>query len=640
MSRRQEEPTNDVVMAVAEAAHVAEDNSRDVYGLEIGPENRFAEQPAGVRIPLKPHQRAALHKANIMETRGKLYYHLPPSDPTAYMYMTRNHIFRGRFEIESNIGVLGDIVGYGKTLTALSIIASTPARNIFHGHRDVYSCNTRTGYSHFVGTYDRADVLDEEDIIHCTLIVVPRGPVYVQWEKAIREQTNLKVLAIESLPYIRKELPPPDSTRAQLQAFFEQYDIVLIKSTTLKSFMSYYEVPYREHPIKAWSRIMIDEAPDIINTIPLFGFRFLWLISATYECLLYRTYASRHLMSFAIRDIINEERLRLLLIKGQRDFVMQSFSIPQAQEHYYLCEMPAQFAAVHSFLHPSVQERLNANDIPGVIRELGGTHETEEDIVSLLTREIERDIRNKEREIEYIQNIELPEDAREQRLLVLNRDLSRMQDRRQNLMDRVTALAEKTCPICYENYKNPIVLPCTHVFCGECLLHWMQSGHACPECRTPIQSRKLIAVVKEKPTRSGASAPPTPRILSKEDTLIKLLRDKPHGKFLVFSRCDSTFTRLTHKLAQEGITHMEIKGSTASMMHILERFRNGSLRVILLNTYHAGSGIDISCATDVVIFHSMGLDKTQAVGRAQRVGRRETLHIHNLCYPNEMMEGT
>ncbi len=57
---------------------------------------------------------------------------------------------------------------------------------------------------------------------------------------------------------------------------------------------------------------------------------------------------------------------------------------------------------------------------------------------------------------------------------------------------------------------------------------------------------------------------------------------------------------------------------------------------ILLNTFHAGSGIDISFATDVIIFHSMGLYKTQAVGRAQRVGRTDKLFIHNLCYEQEM----
>ena len=72
------------------------------------------------------------------------------------------------------------------------------------------------------------------------------------------------------------------------------------------------------------------------------------------------------------------------------------------------------------------------------------------------------------------------------------------------------------------------------------------------------------------------------------------------------------------------------------MMNILNNFKNSNIRVILLNTFHAGSGIDISYATDVIIFHSMGLYKNQAVGRAQRVGRIDKLTIHNICYEQEM----
>ena len=62
----------------------------------------------------------------------------------------------------------------------------------------------------------------------------------------------------------------------------------------------------------------------------------------------------------------------------------------------------------------------------------------------------------------------------------------------------------------------------------------------------------------------------------------------------------------------------------------------GTTKIILLNTQYAGSGIDINCATDVIIYHSMGIDKQQAIGRAQRVGRTSELYIHNLYYEHEI----
>lgn len=124
---------------------------------------------------------------------------------------------------------------------------------------------------------------------------------------------------------------------------------------------------------------------------------------------------------------------------------------------------------------------------------------------------------------------------------------------------------------------------------------------------------------------------------TKQETLFDILRSKPNGKFLIFSRVDSSLYQLTHALAEANIRHAELKGSTAVMMKTLERFRNGELPVILLNTYYAGSGIDISCATDVIMLHDMAMDGIQAIGRAQRVGRTTPLHVHKLCFPSEMV---
>jgi ERCC4-related helicase len=74
------------------------------------------------------------------------------------------------------------------------------------------------------------------------------------------------------------------------------------------------------------------------------------------------------------------------------------------------------------------------------------------------------------------------------------------------------------------------------------------------------------------------------------------------------------------------------------MMNVLKDFKNGTINVILLTTQYAGYGIDINFATDVVIFHSMAVDKQQAIGRAQRVGRTNNLIVHNLCFEHELEE--
>lgn len=610
-------------------------NETHVHNIEITSDDPLAKQPSKIKVELKPHQLGGLHKMYIMEHFGKTYYHVD----TPEYYISNPHSARlanikGNFNIKSNIGIIGDVVGYGKTLLALSIIAANNINTIYQERELVYSYNSRN-YVNFTATCE--SIIPPDTSIKSTLIVVPRGPVYVQWENAIANQTSFTYLSLDSLPTIRRVCPPANSTPAVIKEFFEKYDIVLVKNTALKTMIEYYYTSrstYNNHPIYSWNRVMIDEAHDIISRMPILSFKFLWIISGTYQMLINRAFGSRTQMSYAIRDILTDERMNLVLIKGKPEYVRSSFSVPPPIEHSYLCTLPTNIAILQPYLNGHLQEMINANDIKGAIQELGGTNETEDEILTLFTREVQREIDNKNREIEFYNSIDIPVEQKTIRIHNLQKDVSELIAKINNIKDRVTLLSEKTCPICYDNFNNPIVLQCTHIYCGGCLLKWMRNGNNCPACRLPIESQKLIAIVKENEKTEVREERQIS--LSKEETLLKLLRDKPNGRFLVFSRVDNGFWRLAKLLADSNISYSEMKGSTSHMMNVLEQFRNGELRIILLNTYYAGSGIDISCATDLVLFHNMGIDAIQSIGRAQRVGRTEPLHIHTLLYSTEM----
>jgi superfamily II DNA/RNA helicase len=156
----------------------------------------------------------------------------------------------------------------------------------------------------------------------------------------------------------------------------------------------------------------------------------------------------------------------------------------------------------------------------------------------------------------------------------------------------------------------------------------------CPECRKAIKPEKMVSIVNEIKEPAIVEQ----QIYSKTDTLLNIIKANPNGKYLVFSKYDSGFVNLSDTLSNHNITSSELKGNTPHMMKVLEKFKDGRINVILLNTHFAGSGIDISYATDVIIYHAMGLAKFQAVGRAQRVGRTDTLNVHYLCYEHEMTD--
>jgi len=631
------------------------------YDIHIDEQAPLALQPDAITIPMKPHQRASLHKAMVMETYGRVSYNAP--HPERFMtgrYNVNSHDvhFRNTFEVETNIGILGDAIGSGKTVLALSLVAAIPVSNIHRRTQTVHSYQGRTGaYLRSTMQYNDNVVETEEQPppsrLRTTLIVVPRGPVFTQFVNAIRDQTTLNVLCVDSITVIKRIMPKPNVTNAELREFIERFDAVLVKNTSIKTLQEYYG-NRQDSPLQGWDRVIVDEACDILNHTPLFSFSFMWMISATYVHLIGMSSSYRNQMAYAIRDVVvSQETINHLLVKCTDQFVTKSFNVPPPIESFYLCDLPRTLAAVHSFLSPSVRERIDANDLMGALTLLGATEETENDVVTLVTKEIEREIRNREREIEYIRVLDITDDVRAARLVTPTADLARLQEKLKNLVERVTALEEKSCTICMDSLENPLLLPCSHIFCARCLISWMQFNHnTCPTCRTGIQSRQLVSIVKAKETteQSGASASGSAgasssthqfqqqriHTYSKEDTLVNIIQANPSGKFVVFSKLDSSYWGCTNRLRNGGISFNLLRGNSNVMGCVLDRFREGYTRVLLLNTVHAASGIDISSATDLVILHDLGLGRTQAVGRCNRHPRTVPLRIHQLCYPHEI----
>ena len=378
---------------------------------------------------------------------------------------------------------------------------------------------------------------------------------------------------------------------------------------------------------------MIDEAHDLVRLLPLLHYYFLWLISGTYEELLY-SIRSQNSLLYDVRQIFNDiKNIKLMLIKCKKEFVRNSFKLPIPEEKYYLCKMPIDFLAIKDYVNNSIIDKLNANDINGAIKELGGKTESEENIVELITKDLYNDIENKKRELEYVSDLVINEDVKLSKINKINNEINNLNEKYNSLKNRVSELSNKTCSICMDLLDKPIILKCTHSFCGLCIFNCIKNNKSnCPECRANINIDDMIAIDNNI---NEIDKNETKKLLSKIDTLIEIIKSKPNGKFLIFSKYESCFSNIIDNIILNNITYAELKGNTSHMMNILQDFKNSKIQCILLNTLHAGSGIDISFATDVIIYHSMGLYKVQAIGRAQRVGRNDKLYIHNLCYEQE-----
>jgi hypothetical protein len=621
----------------------------DIFDFELNNTSLRCSQPLLIKKQLKPHQLACIYKAIKMENEGTVNYNITDEsyrDMHVDVYRGYQSVFTGNVSISTNIGILGDIVGYGKTLTALSIVAHNPLNNIHINKLNTYSFHSYRAYNYFTVTSSNKNIPNLNNMINSTLIIVPRGPVYVQWEKTLKENTELKYLAIDNLNYIKKNLPGYDKDKiSEIIDFFNQYDVVLIKNTTINSLFDYYQFHYNKGTsfINKWKRIMIDECHDIITKIDIFQYLYLWLISGTYMNLCNKT-SSSHSLYYNIKDILRDDYINYMLVKCNRSFVKESFQIPEMIEKYYLCKLSRHLQIIKNYISPTILEKINANDISGAVKELGGKNETEEGIVKLICSDLNKDISNKIKEKEYVSSLDIPEESKTQKLKNIDTEINILNEKLHNLKERITEIENKTCAICIDTVFNPIILECAHIFCGSCLMNWLNMRNKkCPECRSDIKSLENLTAVVSK---ENLTVDPVINednhgkigkgLLSKDETLLEIIKNKNDGKFLVFSRVDNGFVKIIEKLKSSDISFAELKGNTSHMMNVLNNFKNGQIKVILLNTQYAGSGIDISCATDVIIYHSMDIDKQQAIGRAQRVGRTDKLLVHNLCYDHEM----
>jgi superfamily II DNA or RNA helicase len=595
------------------------------YDLELNENNKQAVQSDRILVKLKPHQLTSLNKAIDMENNSHINYKIKN-----FNYYNQSNLETGytNVSIGTNIGILGDKVGYGKTLLALSIIANNPLNNIYINPEFMKTFNNEKTYNYLSISMSNNLIKRDRDIINSTLVIVPRGPVFVQWEETIKSKTNLKYLSITNLTHIKQTLPKwTGNNKDEIFDFFENYDVVLIKSTTYSTLCSEY---YNFDIMKNWKRLMFDEAHEIISRIPShINYHYLWLISGTYIDLFKRH--NNNYYTYGIKKLLDEHNINLILVKNNEKFIRNSFHIPEPIEKYYLCKLPSNYLIAKKFLNSAIMDKINANDFAGAIRDLGGKNETEDNIIELVSKELKKDLKNKEREREYINDLDMSIEEKELKLKKIDLDIENHKNKLNDLTERIKCLSSNNCAICMDIVKNPIMLDCTHLYCGVCIMKWLDNNKNCPYCRNEIPSYKnLTAIVNNNTTTKDTI------IDTKEDTFISIIKNKPNGKFLVFTKNDNGFEMIKKKMIENNIKYDFLKGNTQHMMNVLDKFKSGELKIILLNTQYAGSGIDINYATDVIIYHSMGIDKQQAIGRAQRVGRNEELYIHNLCYEHEI----
>jgi hypothetical protein len=112
-------------------------------------------------------------------------------------------------------------------------------------------------------------------------------------------------------------------------------------------------------------------------------------------------------------------------------------------------------------------------------------------------------------------------------------------------------------------------------------------------------------------------------------------REHDERKIIICCSYDSNIDEIAQQLTKDGISHASLRGSQYEYANILREFTqpNAPFNVLLLNVTNVWSGVDLQCATDIIITCPQFSQYIgQMIGRAQRIGRACSLRVHMLEY--------
>jgi len=550
-------------------------------------------QSKTITIPLMEHQKTAIHAMAKLEKDGKLYAENVKQygDPM-------------NFNIETSIGILADDVGAGKSLMIISLIdhLKVPVQ------RDTYWVGSK---------YIAIKSTATSEPIPTNLLLVPHK-ILPQWIDFFKHAPSLKIDSYKNID---------DEKRINSVDDFKNLDVMIVACTKSTSFFDKFS------NVK-FSRVIADEADSIkLSSNATFNASFVWLVTATPKSLRYsnKVYLSR------IFKNITPWVFDYLIVKNNSEFIKKSIVLPVPKRIVVNCLTPRELDIIKNFIPKNILSMINAGNTEEAIRSLNCNVNTNDNILKVVTNNLSEAVNNKRLELECemkkVYHNKRAKDEQEDRIKKLKKCIERLETRYNAIKEKIYNLNDQYCPICMDEFTTPTLTNCCqNVFCFECVTLSSSKNGLCPFCKKTMYKENLhiISSADKKPDNK------VKEVKDKLDVLVEVLESNPDGKFLLFANFPQTFDKIKAELEKKQITYKILKGTTGLVKKTTDDFRDGKIRVIMLNAKFFGAGMNLQMATHVVIYHRFENDlEEQVIGRAQRLGRTESLNVLYLIHDNE-----
>jgi hypothetical protein len=494
----------------------------------------------------------------------------------------------------SRVGIFADKTGYGKTYSMVAMILRDKMEwNIMESFDE--SIYNYISYNNIISTHTNISY----NKIDCNLIIANQS-IIKQWMVCFN-YTPLDVFSITTKKQARKVNPM-------------EYDVIICSPTMFSEFFNRFKY-------YAWKRFIYDE-PGYNKISGAMKYNiiagFYWFITATPKLL--KTKKAKSNYNF-IKKIftLDSDTFNNLIVKNSDEFILTSISLPDIayiKHNYY---KPV-YNIVNGIVDANVCRLIESNNIQNAINSLGGNEYS--NIYSLIKDKIKKNIEM----IDYsLKNPQITDADKE----ILEKRKEKTREKYNKLQEKlIQSMNENNCPICISNYDNPVLLSCCqNIFCGKCILKWLKDNKSCPMCR---QTTRLSEIHKINNKDINSEDNQREIIKTKDQIILDIFNNNPLSKVIITSCFSNSFDSTKQLLIENHINYIEIRGTTRTRNKILDDYRNNNqTRAVFITINENAAGIDLIETTDIIFIHNMNdCDQKQIIGRAQRIGRTESLRVH------------
>ena len=615
-------------------SHFSQNQEYDITVDELTDQHPKAVQPPNTLIALRPHQLTLLQRCIDYENRPIKLQEFPMFDGNS----------SSTDEFRTSIGVIGDTTGSGKSMCCLALIMSN---NIIEKDNTmVKSCGMNNILYFFK---------DKKTVVKTNVLVIPHN-LSNQWETYIKTFSNtLKYKIINKQKVI--------DTLVEDNTDLTEIDLIVVTSTFFNKVCRM----ITDKHVKL-QRIFFDEVDslNIPGCYPIHA-NFYWFVTASYGNLLYPRGFNRYdasvgrhvwcatgirnsgLVKNIFLDMFNHiprDFMKVIIAKNSKAYVESSITLPEMITHVIKSKTPHSINILNGIVDKNIIECLNAGDVDRAITHINTNNKgTEENIITMMIDKYKKLLTNYNLRLSMTNDyVYENEEEKLAEIASITKKISDIDSKIKMITERIHD--NEVCSICYDDIENKTITKCCqNPFCFKCIHIWLSKKAVCPLCKQKMLSTDVFVISETKTCEHMTEE----EILDENEfnekfdkwknfeILIKKNKEKGNSKTLVFSNYDNTFTNVIPILNANGIRWDFVKGNGAQVNSIINKYKGDQLDLLLVNTRHYGTGMNLENTSDVILFHKFDVSsEQQVIGRAQRYGRLGSLNVHYLLYENEI----